>query len=81
MLASLQQRKHANGLAAEKTAGVPTENVEPPLQDPGVCSLSGFALEEMYSTECHFDGPLVPDLRYPSWLNDFSFDWGWYSQR
>jgi hypothetical protein len=68
MLASLQQRKHANGLAAEKTG------VELPLQDPGAGLLSGFTPQGIYSTESHLDGSLIPDPLYPSWLTDFHFD-------
>jgi hypothetical protein len=73
MLASLQQRKHANSLAAEKTDGVPV--VELPLQAPGAPLLSGFTPEGVYPTEMHLDGSLVPDPLYPaSWLVDSQFD-------
>jgi hypothetical protein len=74
MLASLQQRKHANGLAAEKTAGVPTKGVELPPQDVSTCLLSGFTPETVYSTESYLGGSLIPDPLYPSWLTDFQFD-------
>jgi hypothetical protein len=72
MLASLQQRRRANSLAAEKGSGVPI--VEQSLQDPAPALLSGFTPEEMYSTKSHLDGSLIPDPLYPSWLTDSQFD-------
>ena len=66
MLASLQQRKRANSLAAERTSGVPA--IEVTLQDSGTALLPGFTPDGIYSGDSHLD-PL-----YPSWLTDFQFD-------